>query len=326
MKTEILTILRRSAGYVSGQQLCDKLHVSRTAVWKIIEQLKEEGYQIEAVRNKGYHLKESPDVLSKAEIESQMDTEWAGRNVLYFHVTDSTNIQAKKLGESGGIHGTLVAADRQESGKGRRGRGWESPSGGSIYMTILLRPDIEPGRAPMLTLVMAKSVAEAVRERTGQAALIKWPNDIVLSGKKICGILTEMSAEIDYINHVVIGVGINVNTDGYPEDIAKKATSLCIESGQTYQRAELMAAVMKHFEQNYALFMKTEDLSAIQEDYNELLVNIDRDVCVLEPGHEYNGRALGINEAGELLVEKEDGTTARVFAGEVSVRGIYGYV
>lgn len=328
MKTEILSILRQRDGFVSGQQLCEEFQVSRTAVWKVIEQLKAEGYQIEAVRNKGYRLTCSPDVMSKAEIESLMKTKWAGHPVIYHDQVDSTNTQAKRLGEelARDGHGTLVVADLQTAGKGRRGRSWESPSGASIYMSILLRPDILPDQAPMLTLVMAQSVAEAVQELTGAEVGIKWPNDIVLNGKKICGILTEMSAEIDYINYVVIGVGVNVNTPDFPEALVETATSLKIELGQSVKRSALIAAVMKRFEENYETFIRTGDLSGIQDQYNSLLVNRDRDVRVLEPGHEYNGHALGINSTGELLVEKEDGTTAEIFAGEVSVRGIYGYV
>ena len=326
MKTEILTILRENEGYVSGQQLCDKLNVSRTAVWKVIEQLKKEGYKIEAVRNKGYHLTESPDVMSQAEIESRLETEWAGNPVIYMDETDSTNIQAKKLGEAGGKHGTLVVSDRQTAGKGRRGRGWESPSGASIYMSILLRPEFLPDKAPMLTLVMALAVAEAVQEVTGEAAGIKWPNDIVLNKKKICGILTEMSAEIDYINHVVIGVGINVNTESFPEEIQKTATSLAIETGKKWKRPDLAAAVMRYFENYYNMFAEAQDLKPLQERYNRLLVNKDRELQVLEPGHEFGGTALGINETGELIVRKADGSIEEIYAGEVSVRGIYGYV
>jgi BirA family biotin operon repressor/biotin-[acetyl-CoA-carboxylase] ligase len=326
MKTEILTILRESEGYVSGQQLCEQMHVSRTAVWKVIEQLKKEGYTIEAVRNKGYRLTGSPDVMSSAEIESLLETAWAGRDVLYLDETDSTNVQAKKLGEAEGKHGTLIVSDRQTAGKGRRGRGWDSPSGASIYMSILLRPDILPDKAPMLTLVMALAVVRAVREITGEEAGIKWPNDIVLNKKKICGILTEMSAEIDYINHVVIGVGINVNTEDFPEEIKKTATSLFIETGKKWKRSEFIAAAMKYFEEYYEIFLKTQNLKMLQEIYNGFLVNKDAQVRVLEPGNEFDGCALGINETGELLVRKSDGEITKIYAGEVSVRGIYGYV
>ncbi len=326
MKTEILSMLRETDGYISGQQICEQFQVSRTAVWKVMEQLKAEGYQIEAVRNRGYHLEKSPDVLGEAEIKSLLNTSWAGCDVLYFPETDSTNTRAKRLGDEGAVHGTLVAADRQTGGKGRRGRRWESPAGSSIYMSILLRPDIPPDQAPMLTLVMAQSTAEAIRIRTGEEALIKWPNDIVINGKKVCGILTEMSTEIQWINHVVIGVGINVNTEYFPEELTETATSIYLESGGKQQRSGLIAEVLKQFERYYAMFLETGNLSAMQEEYNRLLVNRNREVKVLEPGNEYNGYAIGINETGELLIRTEDGQIREVYAGEVSVRGIYGYV
>lgn len=325
MKAEILRMLREQSEYVSGQQLCETLGVSRTAVWKVINQLKEEGYQIEAVRNKGYHITGYPDRLSPDEVQSLTETKWAGVKVIYYEETDSTNIRAKALAEEGAEHGTLVIAGRQNAGKGRRGRGWISPKGENIYMSILLRPEFEPSKAPMLTLVMAYSVAQALREKEEINAKIKWPNDVVLHKKKICGILTEMSAEIDYINHVVIGVGINTNMEQMEAEIAEKATSLKIEEGRTVMRAGLIAQVMKYFEENYEKFMKDGDLSGIKDAYNDMLVNQDRDVRVLEPGNEYDAHAIGINETGELLVKKEDGSLEKIFAGEVSVRGIYGY-
>lgn len=326
MKSEILRLLKENDTYISGQQLCEQFQVSRTAIWKVIDQLKKEGYQIEAVRNKGYRLIESPDVMSKAEIDSLVDTKWAGKNVIYYDETDSTNNRAKEAGNNKEPHGTLFVADMQMAGKGRRGRVWKSPSGSSIYMTILLYPDIPPVKAPQLTLIMAIAVAEGIREVTGLETKIKWPNDIVVNGKKICGILTEMSTEIDYINHVVIGIGINVNMESFPEDIAKTATSLRIEAGKEFRRFELIAAIMEHFEKAYEAVCKAGSLEPIMEDYNRLLVNCGRRVRVLEPEHEYDALALGIDKTGELQVECEDGSRKSVFAGEVSVRGIYGYV
>ena len=225
-------MLRESGDYLSGQELCEHFQVSRTAVWKVIAQLKEEGYEIEAVRNKGYHLKESPDVLSKEELESRIHTETIGRCVEYFTETDSTNIRAKQAAGQGALHGTLFVADRQYAGKGRRGRTWDSPEGTEIFMSLLLRPKFPPDRAPMLTILMALAAAEAVRGQTKLEVQIKWPNDLVIGGKKICGILTEMSAEIDYIDHVVIGVGINANRKQFPEELKEKATSLFMERGK----------------------------------------------------------------------------------------------
>ena len=220
----------------------------------------------------------------------------------------------------------LFAAERQSAGKGRRGRAWDSPGGSSIYMSILLRPDIRPAKAPMLTLVMGLSAAEGIKETTGVDAKIKWPNDIVADGKKICGILTEMVTEIEYINYVVIGVGINVNQESFPEGLEGKATSLRIAGGRTFGRAEIIAAVLKAFEKNYELFLEAGDLSQLRARYDRLLVNLGRDVRVLEPGNEYEARAKGISDEGELIVTLSDGKERHVFSGEVSVRGIYGYV
>lgn len=193
-------------------------------------------------------------------------------------------------------------------------------------MTLLQRPLLAPVKAPMLTLVMALSVAEAIREYIGLHAQIKWPNDIVLNKKKICGILTEMSTEIQEINYVVTGVGINVNQEAFPEEIRERATSLLIESGRHYKRSELIVKVMEQYEKNYDLFMKSEDLSELQDRYNKLLVNLNQDVRVLEPQGEYNAHSSGINSQGELVVMTAEGEERHVFAGEVSVRGIYGYV
>lgn len=326
MKNEILRLLKECDTYISGQQLCDHFHVSRTAVWKVMEQLKKEGYEIEAVRNRGYRLKSSPDVMSEAELGSLIRTEWAGAGIVYEDETDSTNNRAKEAGEKGSRHGTLFVADQQSAGKGRRGRRWISPPGTSIYMSLLLRPEIAPNSAPMLTLVMGLSVAEGIRDLTGMDAGIKWPNDIVVNQKKVCGILTEMAAEMEYINYVVIGVGINVNQREFPEEIRDMATSLCVEGEHTYRRAELVAAVLERFENNYKRFTETKDLTGLQDAYNAILVNRGREVKVLELGNEYTAFAEGINRTGELVVALPDGSRREICSGEVSVRGLYGYV
>lgn len=325
MKSEILKLLKESDGYLSGQQLCERFQVSRTAVWKVMDQLKKEGYEIEAVPRKGYRLVESPDVLSAAELESLRHTQWAGKKVVFFKETDSTNMQAKSGGEKGDPHGTLFVAESQKEGRGRRGRSWESPAGESIYMSLLLRPELPPVKAPMLTLVMALAVARAIREQTGAEALIKWPNDIVVGGKKLCGILTEMSTEMTYINYVVIGVGMNVNQNQFSEELKERATSLKLEEGRAFQRSAIIASVLERFESYYEQLLKDGNLAGLQSSYNELLVNRGRQVQILEPKNHYEAHASGINEAGELVVTMEDGSVRNIFAGEVSVRGIYGY-
>lgn len=266
------------------------------------------------------------EIFSKEKIENRMKTECLGRPVVYYEETDSTNVRVRQLAKEGAAHGTLVVADRQNDGKGRRGRNWDSPAGKNIYMTLLLRPEMEAAAAPMLTLVMAFSAAEAIEEKEGLQAKIKWPNDLVIGTKKICGILTEMSADRNGVNYVMIGVGINTNIAAFREELRDKATSLSLEKGGTVDRAELIAGIIGKFEKNYEQFLHAKDLSFMQERYNEMLVNRNREVRVLEPGDEYNAYALGINETGELLVKKENGEEEAVFAGEVSVRGIYGYV
>lgn len=325
MKSEILTALRNTKEYVSGQELCEKLGVSRTAVWKGMQKLKEEGYRIEAIPNKGYRLTESPDVLSAEELESIRKTSWAGQRIVYYDVTDSTNIQAKRLAEEGAPHGTLVVAERQSAGRGRRGRYWESAEHEGIFMTILLRPEFKPEQASMLTIIAAMAVTKAIRTMMQLSANIKWPNDIVLNGKKICGILTEMSTEIEAINYVVIGIGINVSNRQFGEEAAGIATSIAMESGLQVHRAELIESVWEWFEFYYDRFCKDGNLKRIQKEYDACLVNRDRQVRILDPKEPFVGIARGITETGELIVETEEGTKL-VSSGEVSVRGIYGYV
>ena len=340
MKTQILSMLRGSnAQPVSGQDICTKLGVSRTAVWKYMNQLKEEGYVIEAVQNKGYTIVSSPDILTEAEIASRLEV-LEDNGVPYNHfvqricsydLIDSTNTEAKKLAENGAVNGTLVIAEQQDAGKGRRGRSWVSPKGSGIWMTYILRPEILPAKASMLTLVAALAVAAGIQKICEQnhAAVecrIKWPNDIVINGKKIVGILTEMSANPDAVNYVVIGIGINVHTNSFDASIAATASSIDRETGKYIQRSELVALVSCYLQEYYEIFLKTGDLTGLIDEYDQMLVNIGREVRIIDPGRERTGIARGIDTQGELLVEREDGTIETVFSGEVSVRGLYGYV
>ena len=326
MKTKVLSVLRNRRDYISGQDLCEQFGVSRTAVWKTINQLKEEGYEIDAITNKGYKLKSYPDILNEYEIASRMQTKWAGRKVVFLEETDSTNVRARILAEEGLEHGTLIVADIQNGGKGRRGRSWHSSKGTSIAMSLILKPDLEASKASMLTLVQAMAVAKAIEEICGLEAQIKWPNDILVNEKKVCGILTEMNLEMMEVSSIVIGTGINVNQEQFPEEIEGIATSLKIEKKRSQSRADLIERVCELFEELFEEFMETKDLSGIMEEYNEHLISKGRTVKVLDPKGEFTGEAMGINTLGELLVRKEDGKIVSVYAGEVSVRGIYGYV
>ena len=325
MKAEILTILKDTDGYVSGQELCERFGVSRTAVWKAMNQLKKEGYEIESVQHKGYHLVKTPDILSKNELVSIRKTKWVGTEICYFDVTDSTNTQAKSLGEGDAPNGTLVVAGKQESGRGRRGRSFESPAGTGIFMTLLLRPEIEPQNASMLTLVSALAVAKGIEHMVDLPVQIKWPNDIVINGKKVCGILTEMSAQMDYVNYIVIGIGINVGNEEFPEEIKDVATSIYLESGKHVNRAMLIEKIWEEFEDYYELYEKTQDLSSLVKEYDSYLVNRGQKVRVLDSKEPYEGKARGITDRGELIVDTWEARRL-VSAGEVSVRGVYGYV
>lgn len=326
MKSEILALLRERSDYVSGQELCERFGVSRTAVWKAIGQLKKEGFSIEAVQNRGYRLLQKQEVFGQHELESRMDTRWAGRPVLFYEVLDSTNLCAKLAAENGAPQGALVVADMQTAGRGRRGRGWSSPAGANVYFTLILKPDFKPEKASMLTLVMALAVAEGITETCGVKAWIKWPNDIVIEGKKVCGMLTELSVQQEYIQYVVIGAGINVHIQEFAPEIAETATCLEQECGRQVPRAQLIVCIMRTFEKYYGKFVETLDFSMLKGVYDKLLVNCGREVRVLDPKGEYTGVSKGINGAGELLVELPDGSEQAVYAGEVSVRGIYGYV
>lgn len=325
MKSEILQVLKETDGYVSGQELCERFGVSRTAIWKAINMLKERGYEIESVTNKGYRIISEPDIMDADEIKSIWKAKTLGEEIRYLDVIDSTNTMAKALAEEGYPSGTLVVADQQTAGKGRRGREWESPKDCGIFMTMMLKPDIVPNNASMLTLVAALAQAKALAEITGEDVRIKWPNDIVLNGKKIVGILTEMSAQFDYINHIVIGIGINVNNTSFPESIQDMATSLFLETGKHFKRSEIIARTWEYFEEYYELFLETEDLSALQKEYNAMLVNMHKGVKVLDPKEPFEGKAMGITKNGELIVDTWE-SRKLVSSGEVSVRGIYGYV
>lgn len=325
MKKKILALLRECDTYVSGQEICDKLNISRTAVWKYVHILQQEGYQIESVKKRGYRFMKAPDCLTAEEIVSQLSTKVFAQKTIYYEEIDSTNEEAKRLAEHGAIHGTLIVADYQSKGKGRRGRTWLSSKGDCIYMSIILRPDMESQYAAGLTLVAALAVSDGI-DHLGCKTEIKWPNDVIINGKKVCGILTEMSGEIDYINYVVVGIGINVNDDQFPTEIDSMATSIKLESGKMQNRAKLVAYIMEAMEEYYLLYRKTNNLSLLLDKYNKKLVNVNEKVKLVRKGEEQIRIALGIDETGALILEDENNVSEKIISGEVSVRGIYGYV
>lgn len=247
-------------------------------------------------------------------------------NIVYYESIDSTNAQAKRLAEGGAEHGTLVVADAQTAGRGRKGRVWQSPAGKNLYFSLLLRDDIVPEKASMLTLVMGLSVQEAILKHCGVETYIKWPNDIVLEEKKLAGILTEMHFGENKAPYVIIGTGVNIKSQEFSPELADKAIYLESKTNGEISGKALLQTIMECFEANYALFLKTMDLSLLCEAYNDVLINRGKEVRVLDPAGAYNGVAEGMNIEGELLVRLVDGNVKRVYSGEVSVRGIFGYV
>ena len=323
---DLLRFLKERNEYVSGQEVADAMGISRNAVWKQIERLRKEGIEIEAVTGKGYRIVDESDAFGERSIKSVLHTSWLGQELLFFNEIDSTNDELKRRADKGAKEGLVAVADIQTKGKGRRGRSWTTPAGVNIAMSYLLRPELPPDIAPMMTLIMAMAAAKGIKEISSLETRIKWPNDIVINGKKLVGILTEMTAEPDFIHEVIVGTGINVNTESFPEEISDTATSMRREGSRTYSRSKTVAAVTEAFESYYEIFLQTGDLRGLKDEYNALCANVDAEVRVLDPKGEYEGLAQGIDDKGELIVRKDDGTEERVYAGEVSVRGIYGYV
>ena len=243
-------------------------------------------------------------------------------NVLELESVDSTNTYAKNNFDEL-PDGTLVVAEEQTAGRGRLERKWISPAGKNIYASLVMKNITNPFYA---TIVSSLAVLDLLGNTEPRIEFfIKWPNDIVINGKKICGILTEMSAQFDYINHIVIGIGINVHNESFPEELQDHAGSLLLECGKRVHRADLIEAFLEEFERLYAIYLQTEDLSALQEEYDQLLVNRGRQVRVLDPKEPFEGKAMGITKKGELIVDTWE-SRKLVSSGEVSVRGIYGYV
>lgn len=325
MKNKILLMLKQSNGSVSGNALASQLGVSRTAIWKAVNVLKADGYIIESVTNRGYRLVACPDILSAASITQKLTTQFIARSIDVTRTVDSTNLQARRAYENGAINGSLFVTEEQKGGRGRLGRSWNSPPGSGIWMSFLLCPPLAPITLTGLTLITGLAVCQAVRQATGLYAMIKWPNDIVLSGKKICGILCETSAEDERIDHVVIGIGINVNNDSFASDLQAKATSLLLESGQVFDRSILIASICNHFEPLYSDFLRNGFSDTHVNQYTSLCANIGREIVATTPSHTVTGEATGITNAGELIVRTDEGDIT-IHSGEVSVRGLLGYI
>ncbi len=322
MKDEILKRLLASSGEaVSGQELADSLGVSRTAIWKHMQTLQEEGYTFETVKKKGYMLTGVPNSLSPTQIELFLNTERLGRKIHYFDVVDSTLTIAHKLAQEGAPDGTIVISEEQTAGRGRMARPWESANGTGIWMTIILRPDVSPQQASSFTLVVAVAVTMAIKTLYKQVEpAIKWPNDLLINGKKCTGILTEMQAEADLVQALLVGIGINANQleSDFSPDIADIATSLRIAAGEEINRAALVATILQYLEQFTALYVK-EGFSSIKALWEQMSCTIGQRIEVTTLRERFEGIASGITDEGVLQLTQNDGTIRTIYSGDVKI-------
>ena len=321
MRARILKLLRQqSQDYLSGEEISRQLAVSRTAVWKHIRELKNHGYEIEAHPRKGYRLKSRPDLLLPEEIRAGLSTQLLGSQIVHFYDTSSTNNEAKRLAADDAVEGTIVVSEAQTLGRGRLNRGWFSPPGGGVWVSVILRPPFPPQEAPKCTLMAAVATVEAIREVSGLACGIKWPNDILWQGRKLVGILTEMSAEMDAINFVVLGIGINVSLQesDFPEELRNIGASVSMGAEREVSRVEVLQKLLERLEHWYQV-VKKEGFEPVLEAWRSESITLGQPVRVLAGEETYDGVAEELAEDGSLLVRTENGLR-RVLAGDVSLR------
>ncbi|MGI6485111.1 MAG: biotin--[acetyl-CoA-carboxylase] ligase [Tepidanaerobacteraceae bacterium] len=314
----LVVLLSKKGGFVSGEEISEKLGITRSGVWKQVNILREMGYSITSSTKLGYRIDKSPDLLIPEEIWLKTNLSFLGNTIYYFTVLDSTNEYAKKVASEGAPHGALVVSEEQLKGRGRMGRKWISPKDGGLWFSSVLRPDFAPYEAPKLTILSAVAVAEAIRSETGLAAVIKWPNDVLIGGKKVCGILTELSSEIDVINHIIVGIGLNVN-NVIPKELAPGAVSLKQIKKEHIDRVGLFAALLKSFETYYETAMN-DGFFTIFQKWRSLCCNLGKRVKVMGRSGSFCGTALDINDYGALLVETEGKKVVEVLSGDVSLR------
>ncbi|MCC6848488.1 MAG: biotin--[acetyl-CoA-carboxylase] ligase [Deltaproteobacteria bacterium] len=317
----ILRLLRREP-VVSGEALSDALGISRAAVWKHVEALRAAGYRIDAQRARGYALTSAPDRLLPAEIERHLATERFGRRLACFETIDSTNLRAATLAREDAPEGTLVLAERQTAGRGRLGRSWVSPARVNLYASFVLRPRLAPADGPQLALAAAVAVARALRTLPGLApgrVAIKWPNDCLLDGRKVAGILTEMDAEVDRIRSVVLGIGVNLNASAgaFPAELRDTATSVLLATGARVDRPRFAAALCGTLEAIYDRVVR-EGFGALAPEWESYSCLTGRVVTVECAGRRRTGTVRGIDAGGRLVLEGSEGE-ARIMAGDVSI-------
>jgi len=317
----ILSALRASPDGVSGTELAEQLGVTRAAIWGHIEELRQVGYDIEAGPHLGYRLMSAPDVLHADDLMARLgQTKVIGRDIRVFEQTTSTNDVVEKLARDGVKEGAVVFAESQTKGRGRLGRKWISPGRAGLWFSLLLRPDLRPQEATRLTVVSATALQRAIHAQTGLEAAIKWPNDILVRGKKVAGILTELSAELDRVRHVILGIGVNVNMGAgeFPADLRKAATSLELESGQAVSRPELATAILRELDHDYGRLC-TGDFASLADEWVAHCTTIGCEVTIQIGSRRIQGRAESLGDEGALLLRTEHGHLERIIGGDVTL-------
>ncbi|KUP08037.1 biotin--acetyl-CoA-carboxylase ligase [Bacillus coahuilensis m2-6] len=322
IKSTLVQSLGESNGeFVSGQRIAEIMGCSRTAVWKHIEELRQEGYVVEAVRKKGYRIMSSPDTVSAIEIQNGLKTKKLGQHIIHYDTIDSTQKIAHQLVQEGAPEGTMVISEEQTIGRGRLTRNWYSPKYTGIWMSIILRPNLPPVKAPQFTLITAVAVAKAITEVTGLEAEIKWPNDILIQGRKVTGILTELVAESDRINAIIIGIGMNVNqtVEDFPEELKTVATSLLIEGNEPSKRSELVKEILIGLEKYYALYM-TEGFYPIKLLWESYAISIGKQVIARTFNETIEGTALGITDDGVLRLQDKNNRIHKIYSADIEMK------
>lgn len=325
MKNKVLEFLKKSNDYISGEDISKELNVSRTSIWKNIKKLKDEGYNIESSSKKGYKLIESPDILTQGEISPLLKTYYIGKEIFYYDEVGSTNDEIRILESNGAKEGIVVISELQNRGKGRLQREWVMSRGEAIAMSILIKPEIPPFMAPGITQVIALSVVKGLNLSTDLNFSIKWPNDIILNSKKVCGILTEMDGEIDNLNYIIIGIGINVNQSSIEKELSHKATSLKIEGGKHIERKIIVSNILNEFEVNYEIF-KNQGITPFLDALKKYSALIGKKVIISNPFKTFSGKVVDIDPEGYLVVEDEDGNLQSIVGGDISIRGENSYL
>jgi BirA family biotin operon repressor/biotin-[acetyl-CoA-carboxylase] ligase len=318
----ILAWLRDAGGPLSGEELARRLGCTRAAVWKHVAALRRQGYTIAARRAAGYALAGAPDRLGPAELAPHLTGRW--RRIEWRAEVDSTQRLARDLARAGAPEGTAVVAERQTAGRGRLGRQWHSPAGVNLYCSVILRPRLAPAAVPRLALVAGVAVAVAVEETAGRRPAIKWPNDVLLDGRKVAGVLTEMDAEVERVAHVIAGIGVNLNAPrtAFPPDLRAKATSLRLATGRPVDRAAFTGRLLAALEARYDRFV-SEGFASVRAEWESYSCLTGAEVCVAAPEGEQRGRALGLDADGALRLRTAAGAEVRIVAGEVTVRDGY---